>query len=496
MKQSRYAITAEGAHGEHLLFNTATETLAVAGGGAWQTFNTLPSSRDAEEPKQQENAGPAPGGEEKAQADRASNESEDASRREAALAQLAAAGFAVDDDADEIAGQEASYRAAQQDRSTLALCLAPTYACNLRCPYCYEKGSEAAWNPMDERVMRAVVAFVDAMYERNRFTRLEIQWYGGDPSLALDVVEALSRMLMTWCDEHDVAYSAMMLSNCTRIGADEAAHLSRCAVEEMLVTIDGPEEVHNVRRPAVDGSNSYQGIMRAVDELRSQGIRINALINLDKKTEPLLDALHDALRDEHGVDLKPTKLNDYHRTYGCGAFAQPAFDLFTHEEYARFSYEHFASRRHTSDDYAALLAPAPLFCRGQMENYYGIDAEGDVYKCDGWMGDGRHVLFNLLDGYDASALDTAPVYPFDDAECTACELLPICKGTCQWERTCCGNPCHPLKTTIGDYLRDWHACIEEEKKAARTSRQDGEGARDPHPSAAEPDGIRILHTVL
>lgn len=465
MKQSRYTLSAKGAGEEHLLYHTASGTFAVADEETWRAWRSLPAEGTAGA----ERPGPA------AHAD--ATQSTDQTRE--AIAQLAAAGFAVADDADELGALHAAYRAAQQDRRTLALCLAPTYACNLRCPYCYEKDNEAPTRIMDDRVVHAVGDFVQAVHERDGFSRLEVQWYGGDPSLALGAVEDISRMLMTWCAQHDVEYAAMMLSNCARIDDTAADLLVRCAVEEVLVTIDGPEAIHNVRRPAADGSNSFDGIMRAVDALKSRGIRINALINLDKKTAPLLDALHDELLAEHGIDLKPTKLNDYHGTYGCNAFAAPAFNLFTHEEYAHFTYERFAAQPHTPDDYAALLAPAPLFCRGQMENYYGIDAEGDVYKCDGWMGDGRHVLLNLLDGYDAGALDTAPAYPFDDARCTACALLPICKGTCQWERTCCGEPCHPLKTTIGDYLRDWYACIEQHAEEA-----------EPH------SGLRVLHTLV
>ena len=254
MKQSRYTLSAKGAGEEHLLYHTASGTFAVADEETWRAWRSLPAEGTAGA----ERPGPA------AHADAA--QSTDQTRE--AIAQLAAAGFAVADDADELGALHAAYRAAQQDRRTLALCLAPTYACNLRCPYCYEKDNEAPTRIMDDRVVHAVGDFVQAVHERDGFSRLEVQWYGGDPSLALGAVEDISRMLMTWCAQHDVEYAAMMLSNCARIDDAAADLLVRCAVEEVLVTIDGPEAIHNVRRPAADGSNSFDGIMRAVDALK------------------------------------------------------------------------------------------------------------------------------------------------------------------------------------------------------------------------------------
>jgi len=51
--------------------------------------------------------------------------------------------------------------------------------------------------------------------------------------------------------------------------------------------------------------------------------------------------------------------------------------------------------------------------------------------------------------------------PTRDERCSACELLPLCLGSCIWERELSGMPCHPFKTTIGDYLRLYRDCLGE-----------------------------------
>ena len=48
--------------------------------------------------------------------------------------------------------------------------------------------------------------------------------------------------------------------------------------------------------------------------------------------------------------------------------------------------------------------------------------------------------------------------PFENPQCRACELLPTCLGNCDWERRTDRMQCHPLKTTLPDYLRDLRRC--------------------------------------
>ena len=119
---------------------------------------------------------------------------------------------------EELDRQRCLFDAERSDTKRLALSLIPTYACNFRCPYCYEKGHNDAKGKMHGRVMDAIMSFVQFKYEQDAFESLEIQWYGGDPSLALDEVAKLSKQLIAWADEHGVSYDAMMLTNANVIG--------------------------------------------------------------------------------------------------------------------------------------------------------------------------------------------------------------------------------------------------------------------------------------
>ena len=374
------------------------------------------------------------------------------------LGQMIEAGFLVDGDRDEFVEVEAEYCLLQQDPSALSLCIAPTYTCNLACPYCYEEGRSASGKKMDDAMQDKIVEFAKIAYATQPYDRIEVQWYGGEPMLVPEAIERISAGLMAFCEERGLGYNAMVISNAARIGAEEAAMLKRSCVNEVLVTVDGPEREHNKRRPARDGSNSYEAVLDGIGHLVRECIDVKPVMNTDRVNDPLLDELNEQLQERFGLSAVRAKLNDYYGTFGHGHFCEPGFSLMDHPEFTRLQCSRFCEECHGPGEFAELLQPIPLFCRGQKERYYCIDAMGDVYKCDGHMGRTDHVLFNLDDVAqpDDIPTDTAPAYPFDDAACIACNLLPLCKGTCEWERKCCtDHPCHPLKYTANEYLRGW-----------------------------------------
>lgn len=377
-------------------------------------------------------------------------------------ARMVETGFLVDDARNEFVEVEAEYCLLQQDPSVLSLCIAPTYTCNLACPYCYEEGRNASGTVMDEAMEDRIVAFAKLAFEAEPYERIEVQWYGGEPMLAPQVIERISEGLMVLCEKQDLGFSASMVTNATRIGAQEATLLRRCCVNDVLVTIDGPEAVHNQRRPARDGSNSYQQVLKGVEHLIREYINVMVVMNTDRVNDQTLDELNEQLRERFGLSAIRTKLNDYYGTFGRGRFCEPGFSLMDHREFTALQCVRFCEEGHGPQEFANLLQPIQLFCRGQMERYYCIDAMGDVYKCDGHMGRTDHVLFNLgdIEGTAAIPTGTAPAYPFDDGACVSCTLLPLCKGTCEWERKRCeDHPCHPLKYNATGYLQGWAASL-------------------------------------
>ena len=420
MNPSRYNVVATGPDGETLLYNTANGSFAALSPEAAAAYRrgTCPDKK------------------------------------------LAQAGFFTERSPEEELEQvRERHRAQRTSADELALTIAPTYACNFKCPYCYEAHHDTSKGIMSREVLDATCAFVEQRFAQAPFGRLYVEWYGGDPSLCLDIVRDFSKRLIAFAEANDVFYDAMMLTNCNLIDATAVELLAGARVSEVFVTIDGLEDAHNKRRVSATGSNSYAKNIEAIRLLTARGIRVTANMNVDKVDIKQLPEVRKMLREQFGIEMVTEQLNDYGHFFGQGAFCAPDFELFTHDEYAQAIHdEQKASGLLTPENLRAMLQPVPNFCRGQVESYFVIDAFGDVYTCDGWMGDKRHRICNILDASDGIERHLHEVV-FDatlDEKCSACELLPVCQGSCFWERSCNDDfPCHPLKHTIGAYLRDW-----------------------------------------
>ncbi|MBR2522570.1 MAG: radical SAM protein, partial [Coriobacteriales bacterium] len=288
MNVSRYTIVVESKGGETLLYNTASGSFAAVKG------------QDIE-----------------AHAD-----------------ELAALGFLTElDRKQELAGQQALFDVVRANRDSLTLSLIPTYACNYRCPYCYEPELCKSTGKMSSEVEAGIIRFIEHIFAQHPFMKLSVQWYGGEPTLALDVVERLSNELIEWCSERRVAYDAMMLTNAALIDESAARMLARCKVGQVFLTIEGPKEYQDRRRLSADGSSSFDAAIGAARLLRVNGIQVKAGMNADRLTLPYYDDLRERLYREEGIELDLNKLNDYGNTFGQPPFAKPDFDLFTHDEF-------------------------------------------------------------------------------------------------------------------------------------------------------------------
>ena len=476
---SRYNVTTENT-GETLLYNTASGAFAALDEEARRAYRAyahdcegLPGAEGS-----RPDAGTAPLDADTAASDAGANRPEaaparrddgadrpDAGNDPAAplVTQMRAAGFLTEATPDEeLAAVRARFEEARRDPSQMMLGFAPTYACNYRCPYCYEQGMHEESDVMGPEVMDAVLAFAEKRFDERPYQKLLVEWYGGDPSLALPQVEELSERLIAFCDEHGIAYDAFILTNGNLIDDDAAAMLARNRVRYAMLTIDGFEQTHNVRRVPADDANSYERVINAAELFLAHGIGVQAIMNVDRVNWPEYRPLRDHLRETLGIELTRGRLSDCGRFFGTRGFCKPTFDLFDPAEFARLDHNEFIAEGAGKEQIRARLAPIPLFCNAQSDNNYLIGPEGDVYVCDGYLGHADHVVFNLLETPDPlpDQLRALSHNPFESAQCSACDLLPVCLGNCTWERETERMQCHPLKYTLPAYLRDLRACYD------------------------------------
>ena len=167
----------------------------------------------------------------------------------------------------------------------------PTLDCNFRCTYCFSYARPAR---MTAQVQDALLGFVEARLPGA--DGLSVAWYGGEPTLCLDVIEALSAQLRDACERHGAQYlPATIITNGFLLTEKTARRLKAAGIEEAQVTLDGDRDTHNRRRPLQGGVGTFDRILENVAASRDI-LKIQIRINVDRSN---VDTAVGALR-RHG----------------------------------------------------------------------------------------------------------------------------------------------------------------------------------------------------
>ena len=160
----------------------------------------------------------------------------------------------------------------------------PTYSCNLRCPYCYEKnlrkrGPEWFGRVMDRDTADAAFAAMAALDTLPR-KRKSLSFYGGEP------FQEKTRDAVAYIFEKAREKGFTLFSAITN-GVDLNHFLDLLGpdgkVNFLQITVDGPPEIHNKRRFLADGSPTFDRICGNIDKALETGVTISVRINVDRK---------------------------------------------------------------------------------------------------------------------------------------------------------------------------------------------------------------------
>lgn len=343
-------------------------------------------------------------------------------------------GYIVDEQLDELAAVKMERLNARVKGHNLTLTIAPTMACNMRCPYCYENKTGKT---MSLEVQEKLVEFVKAHLARfSELKRMSVIWYGGEPLLQKNIIYTLSKAFIELCHRHDIAYDASIITNGSLLDKSTAKMLrGECSVQRAQITIDGMPSIHNKRRVLVDGSDSFDLIVRNIEDSR-QFMNISIRMNVDKTNEMevqefLQFALKEMKWDENPriylapVDCYTESCAHTHTT----CFARSEFAKIK-SQFQRINYD--IDRDRVKNEF--FPRRIPIHCSAERNNSYVIDPEGNFYNC--WMviGDRRYSTGHI----DKPFIYTHEYYRWLSGElpqkCEQCEYLPLCAGGCGYFR--------------------------------------------------------------
>ncbi|MCK9995479.1 MAG: SPASM domain-containing protein [Candidatus Krumholzibacteria bacterium] len=342
--------------------------------------------------------------------------------------------FLIDDGMDEVGTLKADLLRDRFSTEALHLTIAPTLDCNFRCDYCYEDLKRIS---MSKPVQAAIGRWVRQKTELSR--ELHVIWYGGEPMLprSLAAIEAMSSDFLSLATEKNLTYSAQMVTNGYLLDRAKMKRLVELGVEMVQITLDGPQEIHDQRRPLVGGGGTFERIvsnLASIVDLVDIQLRINVdQRNTDSALEVTQYLQDQGLADKMRLYLAMVTVD----SAVCGNIQEMCYSS---EDFARIELETYAEAARRGlplSKYPSRVEGA--YCSAERLHGYVIAPGGQIFKC--W-----HEVTMNPDGAIGSVLDQEQE-PFqknnedfwlkwdalEKSACRSCSILPLCHGGCPLE---------------------------------------------------------------
>lgn len=199
--------------------------------------------------------------------------------------------FLIPSSLDEVEFLKNRNRAFRFGDHALNLIIAPTLRCNFACDYCYVDLNANKMKPED-RVKLGKFFYRKLPEGKPAY----VVWTGGDPSLAMDVVEDLSLRFLESCEKKGSAYKANLITNGYLLNDRMRMHLRRSKVSMVQVSLDGSREFHDSVRCLPNKKPTYDAVLGNVADSCDE-FTIYLRINVDKKNHRALPDLFSDLED-------------------------------------------------------------------------------------------------------------------------------------------------------------------------------------------------------
>lgn len=362
---------------------------------------------------------------------------------------LAQTGFLVPSHVDEVAVLREAYQQARKTRH-LYFTVGMTMACNFACPYCFE---EHRPEHMSAETAAATREFILGQVREASGQSVSINWFGGEPLLNADVLTELSRQLAADGERLGFRYLSSVITNGALLTRDMATRLVAAGVSMAQVSIDGPRDVHDQRRPFKGGQRSYDRIVANLREAHDV-IAIRIRINVDRDNRPyvreLLGELAAAglLSGPHAASVYAGKLSSYSSLVDIPGEPLSQDDLLDLNSPVEDELRRLEADAEVERPKSPLLTATRGGCSAVRDHSFVIGSRGQLFKCELGIHDDAQALgsvhppaaappprtprrLNVLDsGFGSKALDWAGYNPYDSDKCGSCQFVPVCKSGC------------------------------------------------------------------
>ncbi len=319
-----------------------------------------------------------------------------------------------------------------------ALCLHIAHDCNLACRYCFAEEGEYHGRRamMSYEVGKAALDFLIANSGSRR--NLEVDFFGGEPTMNLDVVKRLVRYGREQEKLHEKNFRFTLTTNGVLLN-DEIMEFANQEMANVVLSIDGRKETNDRMRPFRNGAGSYELIIPKFQKFAESRNQENYYVrgtfthhNLDFSK----DVLHLADLGFCQISVEPVVAQE---TDDYAIRKEDLPQLF--DEYDALAREMIRRKKEGRDftffHYMIDLEGGPCVAKrlsgcGSGTEYLAVTPWGDLYPCHQFVGNDRFLMGNVKEGVTNTQIrdmfKSCNVYAKE--KCKECFARFYCSGGC------------------------------------------------------------------
>lgn len=325
-------------------------------------------------------------------------------------------------------------------RSTVvkALCLHIAHDCNLACQYCFAEEGEYHGRRamMSFEVGKQALDFLIASSGSRR--NLEVDFFGGEPLMNWQVVKDLTAYGREQEKLHDKKFRFTLTTNGVLLN-DEVMEFANREMSNVVLSIDGRQEIHDKMRPFRNGKGSYDLVVpkfRKLAESRNQNNYYVRGTFTRNNLDFCRDVLHLADLGFKQISVEPV-VAPLEAPYSIREEDIPVLC----EQYDRLAAE-MVKRSGTEKDFNFFhfmidLTGGPCVYKrlsgcGSGTEYLAVTPWGDLYPCHQFVGEEKFLMGNVFDGIWNTQLrdEFKGCNVYAKEKCRNCFAKFYCSGGC------------------------------------------------------------------
>ena len=327
-----------------------------------------------------------------------------------------------------------------KQRSTVvkALCLHVAHDCNLACKYCFAEEGEYKGDRslMSAEVGKKALDFL--VNNSGNRVNLEVDFFGGEPLMNMDVVKEVVAYGRELEKTHNKKFRFTMTTNGVLLNDEIMEYLNE-EMSNVVLSIDGRKEIHDLMRPTQNKKGSYDIIlpkfqkfakMRGNKSYYVRGTFTRNNLDFCKDVLHMADLGFDEISIEPVVteDSQPYAIREEDLPTIFENYDELAKEMIKREKEGRgFTFFHYMIDLTGGPCVAKRLSGC-----GSGTEYLAVTPWGDLYPCHQFVGQEEFLLGNVTDGVQrmdiVNEFKACNVYTKE--KCKNCFARFYCSGGC------------------------------------------------------------------